>query len=171
MCRLSFQQQMNTAISLSDMLHRPTSSISSKNPADYKCKPLNAFYSHMLSVWSHLRCFQPVDESEVRRDPVWSNSQITWNVPPLKKKAWEDAGISLLAGICKECEGRRMSHEEINAKFGLTSSFLDVLGRLAIPLHWRIYISSEWHGDPPNSQELYVKLGEGESFKLTSLSS
>lgn len=43
--------------------------------------------------------------------------------------------------------------------------------RLAIPLHWRTAISPDWRGGHPAAHDLFVKLGDGKSVKLSKLSS
>lgn len=106
----------------------------SKDPATYRVRHINRFYANLLTVWLPLRCYDPGDELEVRREPLWDNASISWNVSSAKKKIWEDAGVSILAHICKEGEGRLLSHQELNEKFNVNSSFLDMLGlRQAVP--------------------------------------
>lgn len=172
--RLTAAPQMNTSIALSHMLQTEDLSLffRSKDPAQYKNNPINRFYSNMLALWYPLRCFEPVEEMEMRREPIWTNKLISWRIPHDKRKIWEHSGISLLNDICKEGEGRLLSHLELNEKFGLKSSFLDMLGlRLAIPLHWRQSISHNFQGEPFLVRDLHIKFGESNPLLLANLSS
>lgn len=166
--RLTSHSKMKVSSSLSEVLRidNITTFFRIKSKACYKRKVTNKFYS------GSIRCFNPVGETDVRREPIWANNSIAWNITPDKRRVWEDAGVLILNDICKQGEDRLLSHLELNDKFGLNSSFLDVLGlRLAIPLHWRATISSNWQAGPCRNQDLHIRMGDGEPLLLANLPS
>lgn len=170
--RMIARPEMNTAVSLSSILGSPSlvRFFRGKDPTHYKNQQLNRFYLTMLLVWSPLRCFEPVGEREARREPLWDNRLISWNIPIYKRRAWEEAGILFLQDICKEGEGRLLSCQELKEKFNVNASFLDILGlRLAIPWNWKRLLSPDWQDMPQTNQDLYIKFGNGESSKLANL--
>lgn len=89
--------EMSTAVSFSHFLQTEnlTSFFRFKNPILNKQPNINRFYSGLLSTWSPLRCFILEREDEVRREPLWLNKAISWNVPPEKRnlgKCWCPSG-------------------------------------------------------------------------------
>lgn len=93
-------------------------------------------------------------------------------MPDGRRQLWERAGIRFVGDVCHPNEGRLLSHEEINSKFGTRSSFLEALAlRLSVPLRWRSSLSDDWTEPPGLASLLQIKIGEEDPLNLANLSS
>lgn len=108
------------------------------------------FYKQMFKVWHTYHAFEPENEAEVRREILWRNHRIVSEGATLHWKRWEQAGILSVGDICHENEDRILCHTELEARFGIKCSFLEMLRlRLSVPHSWRNMITANWV-DPPN---------------------
>lgn len=112
------------------------------------------FYHAMFTLWIEAHGYAPVDEDDVRREIIWGNRRITAAGKPIFKRNWAAAGIRSIQDICHPSENRLLSHSELSEKFGVQSSFIDMLGlRLSIPLEWRRMLTNNY-SPPPDPASL-----------------
>lgn len=136
---------------------------SRKIPAGIKENP---FYGAMFGIWQDHHRFEPVDEIEVRREGIWRNRYITdGKGDSLCWKKWEKANIITIHDICHLTEDRLLSHTEIQERYSVPCTFLDMLTlRLGIPLHWRNMITPNFQGNI--DQDLYAKFHTGNTLSV-----
>lgn len=163
--RLLAHPEMNTAASMASLLQilSVPDLFQSKDPKFIKSLPSYGFYKDLLSVWAEISCFDPQNESAIRREPLWSNQHIKWKIPKTNAKRWQDAGVATVGDICYHEQGRLLSHLEIQDRFAVPCSFLDALGlRLSVPLRWRELLTDNWRQDypPPSGPEILIGINE-----------
>lgn len=148
-----------------------TDYFSSKRPDGPEWVKGHKFYEKLLQVWNCAHCFQPTDEQGVRNEIIWHNRWITSGGVPLNFLPCQRAGITKIAHVCHASEPRLMSHNELNAAYGTSISFLDMLRiRLGTPLHWRRMITANWAPRQPQAPVFEVQLAPGERRDILSLS-
>lgn len=129
------------------------------------------FYARMHQIWNKFHCFQPTDEQGVRDEILWHNRWITSGGSPLLFPGCQRAGIRTISDICHENEARTLSHQELNTKYGIRISFLDMMRiRQSIPLHWRQKISQNWTPPLPGNPVIKVRFAPTETRDILSLS-
>lgn len=129
------------------------------------------FYADVYKLWHTFHVFQPEGETGVRGEMIWNNQWITSAGATLHWQEWEQAGISRINDICHHSESRTLSHQEIEAKYEIQSSFLDSLMlRLSIPSHWRETLSNRQVDEEDLPPPLEVRFPSGKKEDLLSLS-
>lgn len=68
-----------------------------------------------------------MDETSVRREPIWGNKFVTNSSGPLSNDTWASKGILVIQDICLDTEGRLLSHTEVADRFDTKCTFLDML--------------------------------------------
>lgn len=160
--RLVSKQQMSTRISMAIILQVEDveSLFYAKDATFLKSLPFSRFYGDLLSVWSSIRCFEPVGEESIRREPLWFNRRINWDCSTMKRYRWQEAGINTVNDICHDTEGRLLSYEELQNKFQVPCSFLDALRlRMSVPLHWQTSLTRDWspQNTLPHGPEIQIE--------------
>lgn len=104
----------------------------------------------MIAIWRKGRQFEPLTETDVRKDPLWFNRQIGPATSYIHWKNWQEKGVETIGDICHDTEPRLLSHNEITAKFHIPCTFLEALSlRANIPSRWRNILTADWQ--PGNS--------------------
>lgn len=115
-----------------------SSIILSKSDHTTRLDQRQAFLRQIFTTWGKLHITQPVTESEVQVELLWYNKYIQVGGQTLFWRKWYEAGIRFINDLLHDTEPRFYSLEELNDKFGITASFLDVLQlRSAIPIQWK----------------------------------
>lgn len=113
----------------------------------------NPYYHSMFKIWFRLHSFYPRDENSIRQESLWGNRWITNSKGPLQNATWAKKGIRIVQDICHPTEDRLLSQVELQAKYEVRVTFLDMLAlRLSIPILWRQMLSNNWL-PPPFSRE------------------
>ena len=102
------------------------------------------FYREILLSWKYFKAFFiPSNAFEVRKEFIWFNPFIKINGNCIFYKTWYDKGIKFINDIVDE-NGEFFSHEVINDKFNLHTTFIDILSiRTAIPRSWKVLLSKQ----------------------------
>lgn len=120
---------------------------------EFRTKPLRIhrsminlpYYHSMLKLWFQFHAFYPVEETTIRQEALWGNKWITTAKGPLQNQHWKSNGIRVIQDICHPSEGRLLSHVEVQEKYRIKCTFLEMLSvRLSIPLAWRQALSRDW---------------------------
>lgn len=102
------------------------------------------FYTSLMKIWDEYHGYKPLNDSEVRWEPLWQNKRILNGGRPLQGGTWSRAGIQHIADICYPNTGRFLSHTEISNRYNIGCSFLGILKiRMSIPLHWRRMLTDQ----------------------------
>lgn len=100
--------------------------------------PQFSIAKQFLDTWQKLHFFEPISEDEIQQETIWHNDRITVNKQPLIWQKWREAGIVVINDLLHREFPRFLSHEEIQNRFGVECSFLQVLQiRSAIPCKWK----------------------------------
>lgn len=96
------------------------------------------FVRQILATWAKLHITQPTTEVQVQAELLWYNKYISIGKKTVFWNGWSKTGINYINDLIHEDEARFYSHEELANKYGVSSSFLDLLQiRSAIPLQWK----------------------------------
>lgn len=127
------------------------------------------FYNEVLLAWKHFKAaFIPSNTFEVRKEFLWFNPFIQINGISIFYKVWYDHGIKYINDIVKQ-NGEFMSCNDINTKYNLNISFLDILSiKSAIPTNWKEMLTKQ--NVNPNSESFKVLVVyKGKNTPISSL--
>lgn len=103
------------------------------------------YYQSILKLWFKFHTFYPTEETAIRQEALWGNRWITTEKGPLHNRPWSSKGIRVIQDICHPTEDRLLSHIEVQEKYGIKCTFLEMLSiRLCIPLAWRQTLTKDW---------------------------
>lgn len=101
-----------------------------------KIDPNYTFLREILNTWAKLHIMEPTEEADIQGEMIWNNTYINIQLNPACWPRWRDAGI--LHDLLHETQPRFLSHTELAHKFGISTSFLELLQiRSAIPCRWK----------------------------------
>lgn len=124
--------------------------------------------SNVLSEWAKVHIRPPENEQEVQHELLWNNSYITINKVALLWQNWDSAGIHRINDLLHHTQPRFLSHEEINTRFGLNSSFIQILQiRSAIPVAWKRLLTNPALPAIPPPTSLPTKMPDSSILDLT----
>lgn len=105
-----------------------------------------SFYTEVLLAWRRFKSlFVPKDLLSIRKECIWFNPFIKINQNTLFYSSWYKKGIKFINDLVNE-NGDFLSHDELNAKFGINATFIDVYSlRSAIPRQWKSILFQENH--------------------------
>lgn len=107
------------------------------------------YYLSIFKIWHKFHSFQPTDETSIRQEALWGSRWITNSKGPLRNPLWAKKGILVVQDLAHATEGRLMSHIEVQDKYNVRVTFLDMLAiRLSVPLAWRQALSRDWVQPP-----------------------
>lgn len=106
------------------------------------------FYAKMQQVWNKFHSFQPTDERGIRHEVLWHNRWITSGGSPLQMPSFQRAGVKIVSDICHETEPRTLSHTELNNKFDIGISFLDMMRIRQSPLETELHSKLDSNATP-----------------------
>lgn len=142
----------------------PTILASRTNWVD-RINPDYRMFKQILSTWRRWRNFEPREEGRVQGEILWNNKSVLIARKPFVWPTWRDAGIRYINDLLQKEEARFLSHEEIEQKFGVRCSFLQLLQiRAAIPVSWKRLLVSQASQSPPTP--LIIQTGEGTCIEV-----
>lgn len=101
------------------------------------------FLRQIFTTWAKLHISQPNTETQIQAELLWHNKFILIGRKTFSWRDWREAGIQLINDLLHDTEPRFLSHEELGHKFGITTSFIDILQiRSAIPTPWKRKLTS-----------------------------
>ena len=136
---------------------------------DNYCPNLPAFYKNVILNWRKVSNeIKTNNKEKVMNECIWLNDKITVNKKPLY------CTNSLCNGLLKikdllTSDGKFLSHEDLNRKFGTSLTFLDLLRiRMTLPHEWKNILLDP---DPETTTEdlLYNKLQRLRTLKTKDL--
>lgn len=111
-----------------------------------------------------------MDEGEVQAEFLWDNRYILVQQKPISWTAWRNAGILYVNDLIHEELPRFMSHSELQDKYGIDVSFLELLQlRSAMPILWKRKIVSSANKDLSVKPAIHTI--EGKPIYITTKSS
>ena len=116
----------------------------SRCDVEFLCLNIPDFYKEILAAWKQFKmAFLPSNTFEIRKEVIWFNPFIRIHGKSIFYKTWYDKGIKYINDLVNE-NGEFLSHEEINAKYHLQVTFLDIFSiRSAIPHKWKELLTKE----------------------------
>lgn len=123
------------------------------------------FYSDVFRHWLALHGSPPTSEEEIRGEILWHNKRITMDGLPFCWREWMERGIWRVGDLLEPGEGRFLSHEELNLRFGVGASFLHTFQvRQSIPVAWRRLLTPQ--GKSHEGTALSFAIGETQSSDI-----
>lgn len=107
-------------------LPTPEALIISKLDISHALDGRHSFLQQIFKTWAKYHISQPQTETEVQTEPLWYNTSILIAMEPVHWPSWERAGINFINDLLHQEEPRFLSHTEINSKFGINCSFIQV---------------------------------------------
>lgn len=129
-----------------------------------------------MATWASHPIFDPITEADIQKELLWHNSSIQIAGNTICWQRWESAGIRHINDLLHHTEPRFLSHEEVNANYGVNTSFLQILQiRSAIPFLWRTKLLGQAtqdltiHPTIVGDNDQYLDLTKANSKKIYSL--
>lgn len=100
--------------------------------------PTYTFLQTIFHSWAKFHITEPTTIQQVQEEIIWNNDflQIEHRFQTWQK--WKHAGIQMVRDLLHTSELRFLTHEEINSKYNMKSTFIEVLQiRAIIPCKWK----------------------------------
>lgn len=128
------------------------------------------FLKQIFSTWARFHIKPPNTEEEVKKETLWENDFILIEKRPFTWPSWKKAGIVYINDLLHDSQPRFLSHTEIQTKYRVQASFLQLLQiRMAIPCSWKRKITE------PSMQDLTststIAFADGSTVQLLKESS
>ena len=115
-----------------------------KKILDSYCPDLPIFYKNIILNWTEVnKDISYVTKDTIRQEAIWLNQLITVKDKPLYCEQSIRKNIYYISDILAD-DNKLMNYTEINRKYGINYTFLDILRlRLTIPHEWRQILAGE----------------------------
>ena len=111
-------------------------------PPNQLTNGLPIFYKEILGYWNSIQWKDINTPEGIANETIWYNKMITTKGKTLFWKHWYTKGICKIKDILN-IHGQFLSHDELNKKYDLKCTFLEVLNiRHTIPIAWREHLGN-----------------------------
>lgn len=120
------------------------------------------FLQQVLATWARFHIHPPSSEEDVQKEQIWENDFVLIGKKPFTWNVWKEAGIRYINDFLHESHARFLSQVELQEKFGIAISFLQLLQiRTALPCSWKRKIVGPAKQNMSSSPFIYSVEGEG----------
>lgn len=108
-----------------------------------RLNPNFVFLRQIFHTWAKFHISEPATTQQVQDEILWNNDFLQLEKRFQTSEKWKQAGVKCINDLLHASEPRFLTHEEINTKLGITSTFIEILQiRAIIPCRWKRLLTS-----------------------------